>query len=105
MISFWILFVISSGATFYVMPHSMRKLRENGYVVIDMYKPDKPTIPTNAGIIVLFTSFVSISLLPLIIRLFNSTTSFEEKIHDFSEANLAFLLVISIYALYGLNLP
>ena len=84
------------------MPHSLRKLRENGYVVNDMYKPDKPTIPTNAGIIVLFTSFVSISLLPLIIRLFNSTTSFEEKIHDLSEANLAFLLVISTYALYGL---
>ena len=102
MISFWILFVIAFGATFYVMPHSIRKLRENGHVVVDMYKPDRPSIPTNAGIIVLFTSFVSISLLPLIIRIFNSLTPFEAQIQDLSEANLAFLLVISIYASYGL---
>ncbi len=90
------------AGTFYVMPHSIRKLKESGYVVRDMYKSDKPMIPANAGIIVLFMSFISIALLPLIVRLLNSVTSLEENVSDLSKSNLAFLLVVSIYALYGL---
>ena len=43
---------MSFAGTFYVMPHSMRKLREKGYVARDMHKIDKPEIPTNAGIII-----------------------------------------------------
>ena len=83
------------------MPHSIRKLRENGYVVKDMYKLDHPLIPTNAGMIILFTSFISISLLPLLSRalgFFDIGSTYS----DFNEINLALLLVVSIYALYGL---
>ena len=50
------------------MPHSIRKLKENGYVVEDMYKYKKSHVPTNAGTIVLFTSFITIALIPLFIR-------------------------------------
>ncbi len=90
------------AGTFYVMPHSIRKLRERGYVAMDMYKSGKPMISTNAGMIILFTSFISIALLPLIVRMLNSVTSFEESVSDLSKTNLAFLLMVSIYALYGL---
>ena len=88
--------------TYYVMPHSIRKLRQNGYVVKDMYKHDKPEIPTNAGIILIFTSFLSISLVPLIIKIFNLISSYHIDNFELDETNLALLLVISIYALYGL---
>lgn len=85
-----------------MMPHSIRKLREGSYVAKDMYKLDRPMIPTNAGMIILFTSFLSIALLPLIVRILNQVTPLEESVSDMSKTNLAFLLVVSIYALYGL---
>ena len=102
MITFWILFLMSFAGTFYVMPHSIRKLREGGYVASDMYKTEKPFLPTNAGIIVLFTSFISISLLPLIVRALNQVVAVEESTFNISMTNMALLSVVSIYALYGL---
>ena len=56
MIEVFILFLISAVGTYYVMPHSIRKLKENNFVVYDMYKYKKTMIPTNAGMIVLFIS-------------------------------------------------
>lgn len=102
MIVFGVLFIMAFAGTFYMMPHSIRKLQESGYVVKDMYKPGESMIPTNAGMIVLFTSFISIALLPLIVSVLDLVTPFEESVSDLSKANLAFLLVVSIYALYGL---
>ncbi len=90
------------AGTFYVIPHSIRKLRESDYMAMDMYKLDRPMIPTNAGMIILFTSFLSIALLPLVMRILNQVTPLEESVSDMSKINLAFLLVVSIYALYGL---
>jgi len=84
------------------MPHSIRKLTQNNYLAKDMYKKDKPQIPTNAGIIVVFTSLISISLWPLINRLLNNSFGFYTSTPDLNETNLAFLLVICIYTLYGL---
>ena len=68
MIDFLILFISALG-TYYVMPHSIRKLKENNLVVRDMYKHEKKEVATNAGIIVLFISFISISLFPLVVRI------------------------------------
>jgi UDP-N-acetylglucosamine--dolichyl-phosphate N-acetylglucosaminephosphotransferase len=102
MITFWILFIITFVGTFYVMPHSIRKIAESGSLANDMYKPGQPAIPTNAGMIILFTSFISLALLPLIVRVLNLATPLEESVSDLSKMNLAFLLVVSIYALYGL---
>jgi len=84
------------------MPHSIRKLREANYVVPDMYKISKPKIPTNAGIIVLFISYISVSILPVLTRILNLAGILNDNSSDLSETNLAFLLVISIFALYGL---
>jgi len=102
MTAFLIFLLVSFMGTYYVMPHSIRKLRQNGYVVKDMYKHDKPEIPTNAGIILIFTSFLSISLVPLIIKIFNLISTYRIDHFNLDESNFAFLLVISIYALYGL---
>ena len=66
---FLILFFMSFFGTIYAMPHSIRKLRENDYLVNDMYKLDKTLVPTNGGMILVFTSFISICLLPLLVRL------------------------------------
>ena len=99
---FWVIAIISFMGTSYAMPHSIRKLKDNGYLAQDMYKIGKPEIPTNAGIIILFTSFITISLIPLLSRIINEFFPIEEDISDLSKTNLAFLLVISIYALYGL---
>jgi len=99
---FTILFILSFCGTIYAMPHSIRKLRENGYLAKDMYKLDKLQVPTNGGIILVFTSFISICLLPLLVRLASFLVEVDSEISDLSEAHLALLLVVSIYALYGL---
>ena len=98
---YWLLFITSFLGTYYVMPHSIRKLKENNYVVKDMYK-NNVTVPTNAGTIILFTSFVAISLSPLLIRIFNVFLEENSTISDINETNLAFMLVVSLYAIYGL---
>ena len=102
MIEVFILFLISAAGTYYVMPHSIRKLKENNFVVYDMYKYKKTMIPTNAGMIVLFISFITISLFPLVVRILSFFYDFGFKSSDLSEVSLAVLLVISIYAIYGL---
>ena len=99
---YWLIFLLSFLGTYYVMPHTIRKLRENNYVVNDMYKSEKTLVPTNAGTIVLFISFLSISLFPLFVRIFNFIIAQESPINELNETNLAFLLVVSIYAIYGL---
>ena len=100
--SFFVMFCLSFIGTYWVLPHSIRKLRENGQVCLDMYKSGKVEIPTNAGMIILFTSYISISLLPLLVRVINQTNLAELNMNDLSETSLAFLLVVSVYALYGL---
>jgi len=102
MLNFWLLVIITFFGTKYALPHSIQKLKENNYFSIDMYKRDKPSIPTNAGMIVLFTAFIAISLYPLIIGLLNQIPGVDEGYTGWSEKNLAFLLVIFIYAFYGL---
>ena len=97
-----ILFLLAFASTFYFIPHSVRKLEENGFIAKDMYKPGRPEIPTNAGVIILFTAYISMAILPLMIRALNQLPFFNEEIFNLSDVHLAFLLVVSIYALYGL---
>jgi len=67
-----------------------------------MYKKANPKIATNAGMILLFTSFISLSLLPLFNRVLGFFISSNQNITDLDSNNLAFLLVVTVYALYGL---
>lgn len=102
MLIYIFLALISFLGTLYVLPHSLRKLKSNNYVAKDMYKTNKPSIPTNCGMILVFTSFLGISLVPFLSRVTN--LFYEVPVEDFNlgEVHLAFLLVISVYALYGL---
>tara|TARA_B100002052_G_scaffold290426_1_gene309032 strand:- start:502 stop:1566 length:1065 start_codon:yes stop_codon:yes gene_type:complete len=102
MIFFFTLSLISFCGTYYVLPHSIRKLRENGYVAKDMYKSSRPEITTNLGIILVFTTFITTSLIPVIVRIVSYLDFLAVEVVDLSQTHMAFLLVISIYALYGL---
>lgn len=84
------------------MPHSIRRLRERGHLVKDMYKLNTPSVPTNGGMILVFTSFTAISVVPLLVRLLSFIFNIDFEFSDLSETHLAMLLVISVYALYGL---
>tara|TARA_Y100000588_G_C14276972_1_gene934874 strand:- start:5947 stop:6990 length:1044 start_codon:yes stop_codon:yes gene_type:complete len=102
MIAFWILFIIAFFGTYYSLPHSIRKLKDNNYLARDMYKKGIVEIPTNCGMILLFTSFLAIAITPLIIRILNLFFNLEVENIEFDEKSLAFLLVVSIYSIYGL---
>ena len=98
----WFLLFLSFFGTLYVMPHSIRKLSSNGLVAKDMYKYNKPEIATNAGIILIFTSFISIALLPIFVLSIKYISLFEISVSNLTETNLALLVVVSIYGMYGL---
>ena len=102
MYTFLLLLIVSFLGTRYALPHTIRKLKENRYLAKDRYKAGTPSLPTNAGMILIFAAFISISLVPLIVRFISQVLSIKFEVSDLSEDNLAFLLVISIYALYGL---
>ena len=93
--------IISFFGTYYVMPHSIRKLKESDYLAKDMYKLNTPLIPTNAGLIIMFTSIIAISINPLIIRIINISHESYDFNGDYSQTNLALLLVVLIYGIYG----
>ena len=102
MIEFILIAIICFFGTNYAMPRSIKNLEKNGYTARDMYKLDKRLIPTNAGIIILFTSLIGIALFPLLIRFLKIMTPMQLTIYDLSESHLAILLVVSIYSIYGL---
>ena len=102
MLIFWILFAISFCLSMYALPLSIPKIRKSGYLVKDMYKPDKLEIPTNAGMIVYFTIFLSISIFPLVMRILEFSFDLETNLINLSNTHLALLLVVSIYSFSGL---
>jgi len=101
MIEFVIVFCFSLIGTIYIIPHSIRKLREFGFLAKDMYKSNLPKIPTNAGIILLFITYVSISIFPIMSRIINYSLDFE-LFTNLTQTHLALVLVVSIYSIYGL---
>lgn len=84
-----IIFVIAFLATFLLMKMYIRKARQQGYVVQDMYKPGKKLIPTMGGLVVLAGTFISlvaaqffaINMVPLMI----------------------FYFIVFVYGMYGLT--
>ena len=101
MIEFWIGFILSLFGTNYALPHSIRKLKEANYIVRDMYKKGEVFIPTNAGIIVLFTSFLAISITPLLSRVILRLIDTDMNFTDLNIQAISLLLVVSIFSIYG----
>lgn len=102
MFTYLLVAIISFLGTYYAMPRSIKNLKKNGYITRDMYKENKPHIPTNAGIILLFTSFIAIALFPLLARFISFFTKIYIPTSDLLEPHLAILLVVSVYSIYGL---
>ena len=91
------LFFVSLFGTVYVFPHSVRKLRENGYLAYDMYKPEKPRLPTNAGIIILFVSYMGIALVSVLFSFIELLEISPFEYYELSDVNLVFILVVLIF--------
>ncbi len=86
-----LLLVFGTGfaVTFFLAPFFIRKLKEAGYVVNDMYKPDQPLVPSLGGLIIL--SGVMASLITA-----------EILFHGLGERLLIFYFMVLGYAFFGL---
>ncbi len=73
-----------------VMPKSIRAMKGRGFVGRDMYKPDRPEVAVNGGLILLLIALFSMSIISL----------FYSK-HIRPENN-AMIMVIVLFALFGL---
>ena len=72
------------------MPYIIRKLRQNGHVVKDMYKADLPEVPTQGGLVILLIAIFSLSILSL----------FYGKI--ITPINYTIIVVVVLFALFGI---
>lgn len=94
--------VISFGITFYLMPIFIRKLEENGDVVRDMYKRFKHDVPTKGGLVVLFSIYLTVVIVPVFFRILNKINTDVEVPKTLSPTDQAILLLIMMFALYGI---
>ena len=62
-------FLFAMGLSALAAPWFMRKMREKGQMVTDYYKPGKPLVANNGGILVLFAVFTTIIVIPIVFRL------------------------------------
>jgi UDP-N-acetylglucosamine--dolichyl-phosphate N-acetylglucosaminephosphotransferase len=74
----------------YSMPYVIRKLRQNGHVVKDMYKANLPDVPTQGGLVVLLIAIFSLSIL----------TMFYSRY--ITSINYTIVMVVVLFALFGL---
>jgi len=72
------------------MPYVIRKITENGYVVKDMYKKDRPSVPTNGGLVILLIAIFSLSILSLFYAKY------------IPPINYTIIVVVVLFALFGL---
>ena len=95
-------FIISLTLSLYVLPKAIHNLKSKGQVSKDMYKVKQPKIPTNLGVVLVFTSFISIAIMPLVLRIYSQFFEIDDDLIILDKFQLSFLIVVIIYALYGL---
>jgi UDP-N-acetylglucosamine--dolichyl-phosphate N-acetylglucosaminephosphotransferase len=74
----------------FAMPYIIKKIKENGHVVRDMYKKTMPEVPTNGGLPILIVAIFSLSILTL----------FYAK--NITPINYTIIVVVVLFALFGL---
>ncbi|MFH0861083.1 MAG: hypothetical protein V1921_07770 [Candidatus Altiarchaeota archaeon] len=84
-------FVVAFVATFGLTRKFILRFHAGGYVVSDMYKPDKHDVPTMGGIAILGGVMVSLIVAQLLI-----------ESHEFVEKLLIFYFIVFIYGVFGL---
>jgi len=85
-----IFFLVPFIFTIAAIPYIIRKLRQNGHVVKDMYKPDMPLVPTQGGLVILIIAIFSLSILTL----------FYGKI--ITPINYTIIVIVVLFALFGI---
>lgn len=84
-----VFFMVPFVFTLFSMPYIIRKLKENGFVVQDMYKKTMPTVPTNGGLLIILVAIFSLSILTL----------FYAK--NILTINYVIIVVVVLFALFG----
>ena len=91
--------LFSMGLSFLAAPWFIRKMREKNQTVKDYYKPGNRQLANNGGILTLFAVFTTIIVVPLVFRLlYKFGMDFPR---EFSTLDTAILMVILLYAFYG----
>jgi UDP-N-acetylglucosamine--dolichyl-phosphate N-acetylglucosaminephosphotransferase len=86
-----LIFLVAFFATLYLTKKFISRFHSGGFVVRDMYKPERPNIPTMGGIALIGGIMVSLVASEVLIR----NTDFIVKL-------LLFYFVIFIYGMFGL---
>jgi UDP-N-acetylglucosamine--dolichyl-phosphate N-acetylglucosaminephosphotransferase len=95
--------LFSLGLSALTMPWFIRKMNLKGQMVTDYYKAGRTPMANNGGILTLFVVFITIIVIPLIFRLI---VKFDPVLmgifpRDFTDADTAILMVVLLYAFYG----
>jgi UDP-N-acetylglucosamine--dolichyl-phosphate N-acetylglucosaminephosphotransferase len=85
-----VFFLVPLSCIVVAMPHVIRKMRENGIVVKDMYKMNLPDVPTNGGLVIILVAMFSMSIISLF---------YSKYIH---QVNHTIMIVVALFALFGL---
>ncbi len=85
-----VFFIVPFLFTVSAIPYIIRKLRANGHVVKDMYKPGYPLVPTQGGLAILLISIFSLSILTLFYGKW------------ITPINYTIIVVVVLFALFGL---
>ncbi len=94
--------IISFSMCYSLLPIFIRKLEESGYVVKDMYKRFKVDVPTKGGIAILFSLYLTVVIVPVFFRILNKINSDVDVPSALSQTDQAMLLVIVMFAFYGI---
>lgn len=84
-----ILLIVSFGTAFFSAPFFIKRLVEKGFVVKDMYKAERPDVPTMGGLIILTGIFASLITAQLLFP-------------DLARNLLIFYFVVLTFAFFGL---
>lgn len=91
-INFMILvfFIIPFTFMIFSLPNIIKKMKENGLVVKDMYKKDLPAVPANGGLLILMTAIFSLSIISLFYSKYIPAITYVS------------IMVVVLFALFGI---
>src|SRR3989338_10442496 len=84
------IFLIALISTFIITKYFIKKFNEKGFTVKDMYKPEKPQVPTMGGLAILSGTLVALICSQILLPEFQI-----DKL-------LVFYFVVFIYGIFGL---
>jgi UDP-N-acetylglucosamine--dolichyl-phosphate N-acetylglucosaminephosphotransferase len=86
----FVFFIVSFTFMMFSLPTIIQKLKEKGTIVFDMYKKDRPPVPTNGGLAILLVAIFSLSILTLFYGKF------------ITPINYTIIMIVVLFGLFGL---